>query len=165
MSGEPATRARWFDLWVRSAHLAVVPDLARLQVAATATRYLCDSGLESHELRGMALARPEVRIGDPLIEFADRVRGSSATTSMYCLAPHAGALGGRANPAVLRRSRHDRLRSPWTRFAHGRHAPHWRTAPAGRRMALCFSYDYNQFGAPLSVSRGHLQTWLRFAMR
>jgi hypothetical protein len=61
------------DWNVDGAHLAVIPDLARLQVASTATRYLGDTGVESHDLRGMALARPEVRIGDPLIELADRV--------------------------------------------------------------------------------------------
>jgi len=56
-----------------SNNLAVIPDMARLQVAAIATRYLGDSGVASHELWGMPLARPDVRLGDPLIEFADRV--------------------------------------------------------------------------------------------
>jgi hypothetical protein len=58
---------------VDGSNLAVVPDMARLQIAATATRYLCDTGDALRDLRGMALARPDVRIGDPLIEIADRV--------------------------------------------------------------------------------------------
>jgi len=148
------------DWNVEGSTLAVVPDMARLQVAATATRYLCDSGVESHDLGRMALARPDVRIGDPLIEIADRVERLRCVAWQLTRVRSVGvqtlqwyAALGTIVCAHLQQARPQSTRAFVVKCADG------------ETLGDSFSYGYNRSAAPPSASPGSIQMWLRFDTR
>jgi hypothetical protein len=148
------------DVNVDGSNLAVVPDMARLQVAATATRCLCDTGVASRDLRGMALARPDVRIGEPLIEFADRVDRLRCVAWQLTRARSVGVQTLQCYAALgtivcehLRRDCPTSTRALSVSCA------------VGAKHGGLFSYGYNRCGAPPSVSRGHMHMWSRLDTR